>query len=85
MLPLGERVALSGRLTRDTWLRHPAEAARGYQGRNARAPSLKAGPGVLFCTKGASLNDWGAGARERRFYNVSESPRSGTQRPTQAH
>ena len=57
--------------------------ARGYRGRNARAPPLKAG--VLFCTKGASLNDWGAGARERRFYYASESPRSGTQMPTQAH
>ena len=36
-----------------------AEAARGYRGRNARAPSLKAG---VLCTKGASLNDQGAGA-----------------------
>ena len=38
-----------------------------------------------FCTEGSSLNDWGAGRRERRFYYASESIRSGTRRPTQAH
>ena len=43
LLPMGERAALSGQLTRDTWFWHLSEAARGYRGRNARAPPLKAG------------------------------------------
>ena len=43
LLPLGERVALSGRSRKTRGSGTQAEAARGYRGRNARAPPLKAG------------------------------------------
>ena len=69
-------MALSGPLTRDTWLGHPSRSGPWLPGSQC--------PGTVFlrrgcsCTKGSSLNDQGAGRRERRFNYASESIRSGT-------
>ena len=59
-LPLGEHVALSGLLTQDMWPRHPAEAARGYRGCNARAPPHKAGVFLHQGRLSQRPGSWGA-------------------------
>ena len=80
--PLGERVALSGPLTRDTWLGHPSRSGPWLPG--SQCPGTATQGGGAFALR-APLSTTGELGTQYGAFCASERSRSGTWMPTQAH
>ena len=69
-LPLGERVALSGPLTRDTWLGHPSRSGPWLPG--SQCPGTVYQGGGAFALRAPLSTTGELGRRLRRFICASE-------------